>query len=119
MRILVAEDNAVNRLFVSRTLEKRGQQVVAVADGEAAVAAHAREAFDAILMDIEMPVLDGIEATKAIRKAEAATGKHVTIIALTAHENDRERCLAAGMDEYLTKPVVPEQMFAVLDRNVS
>jgi two-component system sensor histidine kinase/response regulator len=118
MRILLAEDNAVNRLVAVRILEKRGHTVVEALDGREAVAALERESFDLILMDVQMPELDGIEATANIRKAEAGTGRHVPIVALTAHamREDRERCLAAGMDEYLTKPFNAKDLFDTIER---
>jgi signal transduction histidine kinase/CheY-like chemotaxis protein len=118
MRILVAEDNPVNRLVAVRTLEKRGHTVVVAVDGREAVAAAGRDSFDVILMDVQMPALDGLEATALIRKAEAGTGRHVPIVALTAHamSEDRERCLNAGMDEYLVKPFNAKDLFDTLER---
>jgi signal transduction histidine kinase/DNA-binding response OmpR family regulator len=118
MRILLAEDNAVNRLLAVRILEKRGHTVVVAADGREAVAALERESFDVILMDVQMPELDGLEATALIRKAEVGTGRHIPIIALTAHamREDRARCLNAGMDEYLTKPFSAENLFDTIER---
>jgi CheY-like chemotaxis protein len=118
MRILLAEDNAVNQLVALRILEKRGHTVVVAVDGREAVAAVEREAFDVILMDVQMPELDGLEATALIRKAEAGTGRHVPIVALTAHamREDRERCLNAGMDEYLAKPFKAGDLFDTIER---
>jgi two-component system sensor histidine kinase/response regulator len=118
LRILLAEDNAVNRLVAVRTLEKCGHSVVVAVNGREAVAAQAREGFDTILMDVQMPELDGLEATALIRKAEAGTGRHVPIVALTAHamREDRERCLSAGMDEYLAKPFNARDLLETLDR---
>ena len=118
MRILLAEDNAVNRLVAVRILEKRGHTVVVAVDGREAVAAAARETFDVIMMDVQMPELDGLEATAQIRKAEAGTGRRVPIVALTAHamREDRERCLAAGMDEYLAKPFKAGDLFDAIER---
>ena len=117
LRILVAEDNAVNRLLVTALLGKRGHTVVNAVNGHEAVAAHAEGAFDIVLMDVQMPEMDGFEATAAIRKSEAATGFHVPIIALTAHamKGDREICLAAGMDEYLSKPIDAKELFALIE----
>jgi CheY-like chemotaxis protein len=107
LRILVAEDNPVNQRVATAMLKRRGHQVTIAGNGAEAVRCAATQAFDAVFMDVQMPELDGLEATQAIRRAEAGTGRHLPIIAMTAHamNGDRERCLAAGMDDYLTKPV--------------
>jgi two-component system, sensor histidine kinase and response regulator len=120
LRVLLAEDNAVNRALVITLLKKRGHSVVIAASGREAIAAHAREPFDVILMDVQMPEVDGFEATAAIRKHETASGLHVPIVALTAHAmtGDRERCLATGMDFYLTKPLVPAELYETLEAAV-
>jgi two-component system, sensor histidine kinase and response regulator len=117
LRILVAEDNAVNRLLVTSLLRKRGHTIVTAVNGREAVAAVTEDSFDIVLMDVQMPEMDGLEATTAIRKLEAVTGAHVPIIALTAHamKGDREICLGAGMDEYLSKPISPKQLFALIE----
>jgi CheY-like chemotaxis protein len=117
LRILVAEDNAVNRTLVTALLKKRGHTIVGVVNGREAVAAFAKDAFDLVLMDVQMPEMDGLEATAAIRKLEGATGAHIPIIALTAHamKGDREICIAAGMDEYLSKPLNPKELFALVE----
>jgi PAS domain S-box-containing protein len=114
--ILVAEDNKVNQRLALRLLEKNGHTVVIANNGSEAVEALQREKFDLVLMDIQMPVMNGFEATAAIRNEEEKTGVHVPIIALTAHAmvGDRERCLSAGMDGYLTKPIQAEQLYALL-----
>lgn len=103
-RILLAEDNAVNQTLAVRLLEKRGYVVSVAGDGRAAVAALQKDTFDLVLMDIQMPDMDGFEATSAIRKKEERTGRHIPIIAMTAHalEGDQERCVAAGMDGYVS-----------------
>jgi PAS domain S-box-containing protein len=108
LRVLVAEDNAVNRLLVTRLLELEGHAVHAVVDGQAALAAAECEAYDVVLMDIQMPMLDGLEATRRLR----ARGFEQPVIALTAQamRGDRERCLAAGMTGYLTKPISPDAL---------
>jgi two-component system sensor histidine kinase/response regulator len=107
LRVLLAEDNLVNQRLFTAMLGKQGHQVTLVENGKAAVDAVASDSFDVVLMDLQMPVMGGLEATDLIRRAEAGTGRHTPIIALTAHamKGDRERCLAAGMDEYLAKPV--------------
>jgi CheY-like chemotaxis protein/HPt (histidine-containing phosphotransfer) domain-containing protein len=114
----VAEDNAVNQRLVVRLLERQGHRVTVVSDGRQAVAAVEREAFDAVIMDVQMPDMDGVEATRAIRAREQRTGEHLPIVALTAHamKGDRERYLAAGMDAYVAKPVRPQTLAAAIDR---
>jgi signal transduction histidine kinase/ActR/RegA family two-component response regulator len=118
LRILVAEDNAINRALAAGILEKRGHSLVHAVDGREAVQAAAREAFDLIFMDVQMPEMGGYEATRRIREAELATGRHTPIAAMTAHAmaGDRECCLTAGMDDYLSKPVDKTALLALLDR---
>jgi len=120
LRVLVAEDNAVNRVLIVSLLKKRGHSVVIAENGREAATAHARERFDVVLMDVQMPEMDGFEATAAIRTREAVSGLHLPIIALTAHAmtGDRERCVAAGMDFYLTKPVRPGELYEALEAAV-
>ena len=116
--ILLAEDGAVNRQVAVGLLEKRGHHVTAVDNGQRAVEAFRDKSFDLILMDVQMPVLDGFAATAAIRESEAKSGIHTPIIAMTAHamKGDRERCLAAGMDDYVSKPFRPRELFAAVER---
>ena len=118
LRLLLAEDNAVNQRLAVSVLEKRGHQVVVVGNGREALAALDGQSFDAVLMDVQMPEMDGFEATAAIRARESATGVHTPIIAMTAHamKGDRERCLAEGMDAYVSKPLRPQELFEVLER---
>ena len=119
LRILVAEDNAVNTKLIRALLDVRGHVTYAVTNGREAVATveTAGEAFDLALMDVQMPEMDGLEATAAIRLAEAGTSRHLPIVALTAHamKGDREACLAAGMDGYLSKPVHAADLFALIE----
>jgi len=116
-RILLAEDNLVNQKLAVRLLEKRGFQVTVVGGGRAALDALERDSFDAILMDVQMPEMDGLEATVAIRENEKSTGGHIPIIAMTAHalKGDQERCLAAGMDAYVTKPIRTAELFKTIE----
>src|ERR1700681_2004085 len=118
LRILLAEDNRVNQVLAVRLLEKRGHEVTVAGNGEEALKALDKQLFDLILMDVQMPEMDGLQATVAIRRGEMKSGKHIPIIAMTAHAmaGDKERCLEAGMDDYLTKPIRPEQLGDVLKR---
>jgi CheY-like chemotaxis protein len=117
LRILLAEDNLVNQLLASRLLEKRGHKVVTAGNGREALKQLESERFDLLLMDVQMPEIDGFEATAIIRKEEESTGKHLPIIAMTAHamEGDREHCLAAGMDGYIAKPIKAEELMAAIE----
>ena len=112
LRILLAEDNAVNQKLAVRLLEKRGHTVTVAGNGKEVLAALQADTFDLVLMDVQMPEMDGFEATAAIRELEKVSGNHLAVIAMTAHAmvGDRERCLAAGMDDYLTKPIRPEEL---------
>ena len=116
-RILVVEDNAVNQMLALRLLQKQGHTVTVAGTGLEAIEKAAAGNFDLILMDVQMPEMDGLQATAAIRQAEAGTGVHVPILAMTAHamSGDRDRCLAAGMDGYLSKPVCPRTLFETLE----
>ncbi|MEO5954859.1 MAG: response regulator, partial [Nitrospiraceae bacterium] len=120
LRILLAEDNEVNQKLAVKTLEKRGHTVVVVGNGRQVLAALERETVDLVLMDIQMPEMDGFAATAAIREREKATGGHLPIVALTAHamKGDRERCLEAGMDAYVSKPLRVEQLLEAIARVV-
>jgi two-component system sensor histidine kinase/response regulator len=117
-RILVAEDNIVNQKIAVRILEKIGYQSDAVANGQEVLSALERFSYDLILMDVQMPEMDGFEAVTAIREKEKENGQHIPIIALTAHamKADRERCLQAGMDDYIPKPVQAQDLINAVDR---
>lgn len=115
-RILLAEDNVVNQRLALRLLENQGHFVTVVPDGRAALAALELAAYDVVLMDVQMPNMDGLEATALIRAMELGTGRHVPVIAITAHamQSDRDRCLAAGMDAYLSKPVDAHKLLVTI-----
>jgi signal transduction histidine kinase/DNA-binding response OmpR family regulator len=118
IHILLAEDNAINQTLAVRLLEKRGYSVTVVSNGQAAVEAFQTGAFELVLMDIQMPGMDGFQATAAIREREKLTGGRIPIVAMTAHAlvGDQERCLASGMDGYVSKPFRTSELFATLER---
>jgi len=118
LRVLLAEDNAINQKLAIRLLEKQGHTVTVANDGREALEAAGKGEFDLILMDVQMPNLSGLEAAEAIRAGERATGKHVPILAMTAHamKGDEERCLEAGMDGYISKPIQPDHMMEAIAR---
>jgi CheY-like chemotaxis protein/HPt (histidine-containing phosphotransfer) domain-containing protein len=118
LRILLAEDNLVNQKLAVRLLGKRGHAVALAGNGHEALVALEQQAFDVVLMDVQMPNMDGLEATAAIRAKEGTAGGHVPIVAMTARtmKGDRERCLEAGMDNYVSKPLQPAELFDTVER---
>jgi signal transduction histidine kinase/DNA-binding response OmpR family regulator len=118
LRLLLAEDNPVNQLLMTRLLEKRGHHVVLAANGREALVALKEGRYDLVFMDLQMPEMDGLEATAAIRAGEQTSGLHQTVIALTAHamKGDSDRCRAAGMDGYLSKPIALQELDELLER---
>jgi signal transduction histidine kinase/ActR/RegA family two-component response regulator len=119
-RILLVEDNPTNQHLALRLLEKRGYRVTVAAHGAAALDLLEREAFDLVLMDCQMPVMDGYEATRRLRSSRTAKNPHLPVIAMTAHAmaGDRELCLAAGMDDYIAKPIDAARVYATLERHL-
>jgi CheY-like chemotaxis protein len=117
LRILLTEDNIVNQRLASRLLEKAGHVVVVAEDGAKALEACKDNTFDLILMDVQMPVMDGMEATAAIRQSEESAGTHIPIIAMTAHAmtGDRQRFLKAGMDGYVSKPIHSRELLEAIE----
>jgi two-component system, sensor histidine kinase and response regulator len=117
LSILLAEDNAINQKVAVRMLEKRGHKVVVASNGKQALEELAKRTFDIVLMDVQMPEMDGLEATGLIRQREKQGAPHVPVIAMTAMvmKGDKERCIAAGMDGFLSKPVHPQELDEVLD----
>jgi two-component system sensor histidine kinase/response regulator len=107
----------VNQKLALRLLEKRGYDVIIAGDGQAALNELAKSSFDVVLMDVQMPNMDGFEATAAIREREKSTGGHVPIVAMTAHalKGDQERCIAAGMDAYVSKPIRTTELYAAIE----
>ena len=118
LHVLVAEDNPVNQRVAVRLLERRGYTVVVADDGRAAVERATLERFDLVLMDVQMPVMDGLEATRLLRAGGLTT---LPIIAVTAHamQGDRERCLDAGTDDYVSKPIRSESLYSAIDRVIA
>jgi hypothetical protein len=118
VRVLLAEDNAVNQKVASRVLEKQGHHVTVASNGREALAALDRAHFDVVLMDVQMPEMDGFETTAVIRDRERISGSHLPIIAMTAHamQGDRERCIAAGMDNYISKPLNAPELIELLEK---
>ena len=116
LRILVVEDNRVNQLLAKKLLERMGYRISQAINGREAVNMVKDQVYDLILMDIQMPEMDGFDATRAIRLAEAGREQHLPIVAMTAHamKGDQERCLASGMDNYITKPIKREQLENVI-----
>jgi CheY-like chemotaxis protein len=117
-QVLLVEDNIVNQRVASTLLEKYGHCVVVANNGKEAIEALACQQFDVVLMDVQMPQVDGIQATAVIRENERTTGRHIPIVAMTAHamEGDRERFLHAGMDAYISKPIKVKELFEIVQR---
>jgi CheY-like chemotaxis protein len=118
LHVLVAEDNIVNQKVARRMLERWGCRVDVVGDGRQALEAVARVAYDLVLMDVQMPEMDGFDATAAIRRREARTGRRTPIIAMTAHvmDGDRDRCIGAGMDDFVAKPMTAQALLQAVSR---
>ena len=118
MHILVAEDNRLNQKLATRLLERLGHTVVSADNGKAALESLAHESFDLVLMDCQMPEMDGFEATQAIRKSDWVHNVDIPIVAMTGNvgDEDRNACLTAGMNDHIPKPVSQEALAAVLDR---
>jgi CheY-like chemotaxis protein len=119
--ILLAEDNRVNQLLAVRLIEKRGHKVVVAENGREALSMIDRERFDLVLLDVQMPEMDGFSVARIIREREQSTREHLPLIALTANSmsGDRERCLAAGMDDYISKPIDSKELFHTVERCIS
>ena len=117
LRILLVEDNIINQKVALHILEKYGHKVTTASNGKEAISTLAKNNFDLILMDVQMPIMDGFKATRIIRKNESKTDGHIPIIAMTAHamRGDRERCIKAGMDDYVSKPIIPDKLFETIE----
>jgi CheY-like chemotaxis protein len=116
LNILIAEDNAIGQLMLARLLEKEGHRVTIVSDGGAVMEALSTSGFELILMDIQMPELDGLQVTRKVRAMEKESGRHVPIVAMTAHatEADKQRCREAGMDDFVSKPIDVRDLLQVV-----
>lgn len=121
LRVLLAEDNEVNQRLISRLLEKMGHTVAVAQNGQMAVRMWSEQEFDLVAMDMQMPIMDGLEATAEIRVRERDTGRHVPIVAMTANafDEDREKCLRGGMDGYIAKPVTAKSIEIEIARVVA
>ena len=121
VRVLLVEDNIVNQRVALGLLNRRGHAVTVVGNGQEALDILDQEKFDLVLMDLQMPVMGGLEATREIRKREAGTGNHLRIVAMTAHAmtGDRDRCLAEGMDGYMSKPINPQMFFSIVEQEAT
>ncbi|MGB9894005.1 MAG: response regulator, partial [Candidatus Saccharicenans sp.] len=119
--ILLAEDNPINQKVAVHLLQKKGHQVTVVETGQQVLEKLGQEIFDLVLMDVQMPVMDGFEATRIIRQQEKSSGDHLPIVAMTAHamKGDREKCLEAGMDDYVSKPLYPEELYKAIERAIA
>jgi CheY-like chemotaxis protein len=120
LRVLLVEDGVVNQRVATGFLQRAGHHVTVAGNGQQAIDTLARESFDVVLMDVQMPIMDGLEATAVIREREQESGGHVPIIAMTAAamKGDRERCLEGGMDAYVSKPIDPEELFATIAEQI-
>jgi CheY-like chemotaxis protein len=118
VRILLAEDNVINQHVARSILHKAGHLIIVASNGREALLALRRQTFDLVLMDVQMPEVDGFEATAAIRENELGTDRRLPIVAMTAHamKGDRERCLAAGMDGYISKPISAGDLLELVDK---
>jgi CheY-like chemotaxis protein len=116
LQVLLVEDNPVNQKVATRILQKRGHEVVLAVNGKEALATLEERLFDLVLMDVQMPEMDGLQATAAIRRSEQGTNRRLPIVALTAEAmvGDRERCIEAGMDGYVTKPFHSDVLFEAM-----
>ena len=119
--ILAAEDNPINQRLAVLLLEKRGYRVTLAENGLEVLARLDQQRFDLILMDVQMPEMGGLEATRRIRERERISGEHIPIVAVTANamKGDRERCLESGMDDYVSKPISPDEMFRVMEAQIA
>jgi CheY-like chemotaxis protein len=120
LRVLLVEDNLVNQKLGRRLLEKQGHTVVVAGNGREGLEELEKQPFDLVLMDVQMPELDGLEATRLLRSREQGTGRHVIVLAMTAcaMTGDREKCLQAGMDGYLSKPIQPQELSGAIEQVV-
>jgi CheY-like chemotaxis protein/HPt (histidine-containing phosphotransfer) domain-containing protein len=121
LKVLLAEDNSFNQKLATEMLQMRGHSVTVAQSGVEVLSKWASDKFDLVLMDVQMPEMDGLEATRRIRQQEKTAGRHIPIIAMTAHAmtGDRDRCLEAGMDDYVSKPIRSSKLFSAVERAIA
>ncbi len=120
-KVLVAEDNYINQKLIKKLLHKKGYNTLVVEDGKKVIDVLQNQQYDVILMDIQMPIMDGYQATSCIREKERLTGEHIPIIGITAFamESDRQKCFAIGMDDYLSKPFHKDDFYDVIEKHLN
>ncbi|WP_407311645.1 response regulator [Desulfosporosinus sp. SB140] len=118
LKLLIVEDDEINRMVMGKIANKKGWEVLLAENGKVAVDFYQKREFEVIIMDCQMPILDGFKATGTIRQLESNSSTHIPIIALTANtlDGDREKCLNAGMDDYLTKPIETNEFYAIVEK---
>ena len=118
LQLLIVEDDPISRIVLEKFARKKGWQVILAENGKEAIDAYRKQRFQAVLMDVQLPIIDGYKATGVIRQIESQTSMHTPIIAMTAYalKGDREKCLESGMDDYLSKPIDADEFYATVEK---